>query len=77
MFKYLNGFTTASARGHFDYDLNGRTINNGAKLIVKHFTTSVAQYSYSIKMTTTRNVLPNEFVSSRTENSFKNNFDKY
>ena len=37
MFKYLNEFTTASARGLFDYNLNDRTRNNIAKLIVKHF----------------------------------------
>ena len=42
VFKYLNRFTTASARGLFDYDLNNRTRNNGVKLIVKHFNTSVA-----------------------------------
>ena len=42
MIKYLNEFTTASARGLFDYDLNDRTRNNGVKLIVKHFNTSVA-----------------------------------
>ena len=36
VFKCLNRFTTASARGLFDYDLNDRTRNNGAKLIVKH-----------------------------------------
>ena len=41
VFKYLNRFTTASVRGLFDYDLNDRTRNNGAKLIVKHFNTSV------------------------------------
>ena len=43
VFKYLNRFTTASARGLFDYDLNDRTRNNGARLIIKHFNTSVAQ----------------------------------
>ena len=37
LFKYLNRFTTASARGLFNYDLNDRTRNNGANLIVKHF----------------------------------------
>ena len=42
VFKYLNEFTTASARGLFDYDLNDRTRKNGAKLIIKHFKTSVA-----------------------------------
>ena len=46
VFKYLNRFTTASVRVLFDYDLNGRTRNNGAKLIVKHFNTSVAQHFY-------------------------------
>ena len=53
VFKYLNEFTTASAiRGLFDNDLNNRTTNNGAKLIVKHFNTSVAQLLYPIKITT-------------------------
>ena len=77
VFKYLNRFTTASARGLFDYDLNDRTRNNGAKLIVKHFNTSVAQHSYPIKITTTWNALPSEVVSSRRVNSFKNSLDKH
>ena len=72
MFKYLNEFTTASARGLFDYDLNDRTTNNGAKLIVKHFNTSVAQHFYPIIITTTCNALPSEVESSTTVNSFKN-----
>ena len=46
MFKCLNEYTTASARGLFDYDLNDRTRNSGSKLIVKHFNTSVAQHFY-------------------------------
>ena len=50
--KYLNRFTTASARWLFDYDLNDRTRNYGAKLIVKYFSTSVARYFYPIKITT-------------------------
>ena len=75
--KYLNEFTTASARGLFDYDLNDRTRNNGAKLIVKHFNTSVAQHFYQIKITTTWNALQSKVVSSRTVNSFKNSLDKH
>ena len=63
--------------GSFDYDLNDRTRNNGAKLIVKHFNTSVAQHFYPIKITTTWNVLPSEVVSSRTVNSFKNSLVKH
>ena len=59
VFKYPNRFTTASARGLFDYDLNDRTRNNGAELIVKHFNTSVALHFYQIKITTTWNALPN------------------
>ena len=51
VFKYLNEFTTASTRGLFDYDLIDRTRNNGAKVIVKHFNTSVAQHFYQIKIT--------------------------
>ena len=68
---------TASARGLFDYDLNDRTRNNGAKLGVKHFNTSVAQHFYPIKITTTWNALPNEVVSSRRVISFKNSLDKH
>ena len=76
VFKYLDEFTTASARGLFDYDLD-RTRNSGAKLIVKHFNTSVAQHYYPIKITTTWNVLPSEVVSSRTVISFKKSLDKH
>ena len=76
MFKYLNRFTTASARGLFDYDLKDRTRNNGAELIVKHFNTSVAEHFYPIKITATWNALPNEVIISRTVNSFKNSLDK-
>ena len=77
VFKYLNRFTTPSATGLFDYDLNDRIRNNGAKLIVKHFNTSVAQHFYQIKTTTTWNALPNEVVTSSTVNSFKNSLDKH
>ena len=77
MFKYLNRFTTASAIGLFNYDLNDRTRNNGAKLIVKDFNTSVAQHFYPIKMTKTWNALSSEVVSSRTVNSFKNSLQKH
>ena len=42
VFKYLNRFTASTARGLFDYAVNNRTRNNGAKLFVKHFNTSVA-----------------------------------
>ena len=77
VFKYLNEFTTASARGLFDYDLNYRTRNNGAKLIVQHFNTSVAKHFYPIKIASTWNALPNEVVSSRTVNCYKNSLDKH
>ena len=73
----LNGFTTASARGLFDYDLNDRTRNNGAKHVVKHFNTSVAQHFYPIKIVTTWNALPSEVVRTTTVNSFKNHLDKH
>ena len=77
VYKYLNWFTTASARGHFNYDLTDRTINNTAKLIVKDFNSSVAQHFYPIKTTTTWNALQNEVVRSRTVNSFKNILEKH
>ena len=77
VFKYLNRFTTASAKRLFNCDLNGRTRNNGAKLVVKHFNTSVTQHFYAIKITTTWNSVPNEVVTNRTVNSFKNSLDKH
>ena len=77
VFKYLNEFTTASARGLFDYDFNDRTRNNGAKLIEKHFNTSVAQHVYPIKISSTWNTLLSEVVSSRQVNFFKNSVDKH
>ena len=77
VFKYLNRFTSSSGKGLLDYDLNDRTRNNGAKLIVKHFNISVAQHFYQINITITWNALPNEAVSSRTVNSFKNSLDKH
>ena len=76
-FKYVNRFTTASAWGLFDYDINDRTRINKAKHIVKHFNTSVAQHFYPIKITTTWIALSSEVVISRTVNSFKNSLDKH
>ena len=76
VFKYLNEFTTPSARGLFNYDINDRIRNNGAKLIVKHLNTSVAQHFYPMKITSTWNALPSEVVSIRRVNSFKNSLDK-
>ena len=74
--QYLNWFTTASARGLFDYDLKDKIRNNGVKLIVNHFNTLVAKLFYPI-IITTWNALPNEVVISRTANSFKNSLDKH
>ena len=68
---------TASARGLFDYNLNDRTRNNLAKLIVKHFSTLVAQHFYPIKITTTWNTPQSEVVSSRTVDSFKKSLNKH
>ena len=77
VFKYLNRFNIATARGLFDYALNDRTRNNRAKLIVKHFNTSVGQHFYPIKITTTWNAVPSDVESSRTVNYFKNSLDKH
>lgn len=63
-------FTTASARGLVNYDLNDRTRNNGAKLIVKNFNVSVTYDFYQIKITTYYFLLY-EVVSSRIVNLFK------
>ena len=77
VFKYLNRFTNVSPIGLFDYDFNDRTRNNGNKLIVKRFNTSVAQYFFPINITTTWNALPYDVVNSRTVNTFKNHLDAH
>ena len=58
VFKYLNRFINVSPIGLFDYDFNDRTQNNGKKLIVKWFNTSVAQHFSPINITTTWNAHP-------------------
>ena len=65
------------ARGLFDCDHTDRTRSNAAKFIVIHFNTSVAQHFRPNKITTTWNALPNEVVSIRTVNSFKNSLYKH
>ena len=75
VFKYLNRFNNVIKIGHFDYDFNDRTRNNGKKLIVKPFNTSVAQHFLSSNITTTWNSLPYDVVNSGTVNKFKNHLD--
>ena len=60
VFTCMNGFTIlpVQLRGLFDYDLNERTRNNGAKHFVKHFDTSVAQHFHLIKVTAAWNAQP-------------------
>ena len=76
-FNYLRRFYNATARGLFDRDFNDGTRNNGEKLIVKCFSTSIAQHFYPIKITTTRNALPSDIVSSKTVYRFKNSLDQH
>ena len=75
--KYLRRFNNATARGLSDYNFNDRTRNNGEKLILKRFNTSIAQHFCPIKITTSWNALPSDIVSSRTVNTFKNRLDHH
>ena len=75
--KFLNRFNNVSPRGLFDYDFNDRTRNDGNKLIVKRFNTSVAQHFFPINITTTWNALPNDLINSRTVNKSKNRIDAH
>ena len=77
VFKYLNRFNNVSPIGLFDYDFNDRTPNNGKKIIVKRFNTSVAQHFFPINITTTWNDLPYDVVNSRTVNTFKYRLDAH
>ena len=76
VFKYLNRCNNVSPIGLFHYDFSDRTRNNGKKLIVKRFNTSVAQYFFPINITTTWNALPYDVVN-RTVNRFKNHLDAH
>ena len=77
IFKYLKELTRASPRGLFNYRLKDETRNNRAKLIVKHFNTSVVLPIYPINKITTWNARPNELVTRRTVNSFKKWLNKH
>ena len=77
VFKYLNIFNNVSPIGLFDYDFNDRTRNNGIKLVVKRFNTSVAPHFFPINITTTWNSLPHDVVNSGTVNTFKNHLDAH
>ena len=50
--KYLNGFTKVSPEGLFDRDYDQRNRNNGQKLRVKLFRSSVAEHFFPIKIPT-------------------------
>jgi len=76
-FKYLNGFTRASPEGLFDRDYNPRNRNNGQKLQLKPFRTSVAENFFPMKMPTIWNRLPYDVVNSNNVNTFKNRLDKH
>ena len=77
VFKYLNRFNNVSPIGLFDYGFNNRSQNNGKKLIVKRFNTSVAHHFFPINITTTWNVPPHDVVKSWTVNTFKNHLDAH
>jgi hypothetical protein len=76
-FKYLQGFNNVEPEGLFDRDANIQRRNNGRKLIVKPFNTSVAQNFFPIEITQTWNRLPANVVQSETVNMFKNRLDDY
>ena len=76
-FKYLNGFTKARPEGLFDRDNDQRNRNNGQKLKVKRFRTTVAENFFPIKISTIWNHLPYEVVNCDSVNTFKNRLDKH
>ena len=76
VFKYLSRFNNVSPIGLFVYNFKDTTKNNGKKLIVKRFNTSVAQHFSPIKITTTWNG-PYDVINTRTVNTFKNHLDTH
>ena len=77
VFKYLNIFNNVSPIGLFEYDFNDRTRNNGKKIIMKRFNTSVLQHFFPINITATWNALPYDVVNSWTLNTFNNSLDAH
>ena len=73
----VSNSTKASPEGLFDRDLNQRNRNNGQKLLLKPFRTSVAGNFFPIKIPTIWNRLPYDVVNCDTVNTFKNRLDKH
>ncbi|KAF2356037.1 hypothetical protein FHG87_013207 [Trinorchestia longiramus] len=63
--------------GRFEKDGNGRTRNNGQKLLLRNFKTSQAMNFFPVKIAATWNQLPENIVSAGTVNTFKNRLDKF
>ena len=76
-YKYLYGFNNVDPIGIFDRDENERLRNNGLKLKVKRFNTTVAQHFFPIEIPRVWNRLPNNVVESESVNQFKNRLDKH
>ncbi|KAF2344655.1 hypothetical protein FHG87_024589, partial [Trinorchestia longiramus] len=76
-FKYLNGLNNVTLEGLFERDGNGRTRNNGQKLLLRNFKTSQALNFFPVKIAATWNQLPENIVSAGTVNTFKNRLDKF
>ena len=74
--KYLNGFTSASARGLFDYALKWQNKKEWSKTYCKTFQYISCHISY-YKIITTWNTRSYEVASSRTVNSLKNCLDTH
>ena len=74
VFKYLNILKNVSPICLF---FNDWTLNNGNKLLVERFNSSVAQHFLSINITTTWNALHYYVVNSRTVNTFKSRLDAH
>ena len=76
-FKYLKGFNNVSPAGLFDRDFNERNRNNGQKLVVKRFQTTIKEHFFPIEIAQIWNRLPHDVVESDTINTFKNRLDKF
>ena len=76
VFKILNGFYDASVSPILLRNYDTRTRGNNLKLIHSRSRLDVKKYSFSSRIVSLWNMLPNWVVLSESVNSFKNNLDK-
>jgi hypothetical protein len=77
VFKILNKYDNLDCMEFFALHHDERTRNNGSKLRVKRFNSSIAKNFYTYRIINDWNALPKEVVNSTSINMFKNRLDRH